>query len=106
MGPFLAVVLSPLHEALQQAVKNVAPVPHQLDILGRAVHALPVQNGPFKHVAELLPCALVGKTKVGREIDANKAFLHPRATAEYTPRKSGRTKSTMHQYSIRLFWRG
>lgn len=63
MGRFLAVVLSPLHKALQQAVENVAPVPHQLDVLGRAVHTLPVQNWPFKHVAELLPCALVGKTK-------------------------------------------
>lgn len=37
-----AAALSPLHKALQQAVKNVAPVPHQLDVLGRAVHTLPV----------------------------------------------------------------
>lgn len=77
MGRFLAVVLSPLHKALQQAVKNVAPVPHQLDIFGCAVHTLPVQNWPFKHVAELLSCALVGKTKVGHKIDANNGFLHP-----------------------------
>lgn len=52
---FLAVVASPLHKALQQAVKNVAPVPHQPDVLRSAVHTLPVQNGSFKHVTELLP---------------------------------------------------
>lgn len=57
---FLAAVASPLHKALQQAVKNVAPVPHQPDVLRSAVHTLPVQNGPFKHVTELLPCAWVG----------------------------------------------
>lgn len=56
---FLAVVASPLHKTLQQAVKNVAPVPHQPDVLRSAVHTLPVQNGPFKHVAELLPCAWI-----------------------------------------------
>lgn len=57
---FLAGVASPLHKALQQAVKDVAPVPHQPDVLRSAVHTLPVQNGPFKHVTELLPCAWVG----------------------------------------------
>lgn len=75
MGRFSAVVLSPLHKALQQAVKNMAPVPHQLDILGRAVHTLPVQNWPFEHVAELLPCALFRKTKVGHEIDAQQCLF-------------------------------
>lgn len=47
--------VSPLYEALQQAVQHVAPVPHQLDVLRSAVHTLPVQNGTLKHVTELLP---------------------------------------------------
>lgn len=58
-GMFLAVVASPLHKALQQAVENVASVPHQPDVLRSAVHTLPVQNGPLEHVAELLACAWV-----------------------------------------------
>lgn len=45
---------SPLDEALQQAVQDVAPVPHQLDVLRRAVHTLSVQNGTLEHVTELL----------------------------------------------------
>lgn len=48
---------SPLYEALQQAVQDVAPVPHQLEVMRRAVHTLAVQNGPLEHVAELLPRA-------------------------------------------------
>lgn len=50
----MAAADSPLYEALQQAVQDVAPVPHQLEVAGRAVHALAVQNGPLEHVAELL----------------------------------------------------
>lgn len=44
----------PLNEPLQQAVQHVAAVAHQANILRRAVDALPVQNRPLKHVAELL----------------------------------------------------
>lgn len=51
---FIGATVSPLYKALQQAVQDVAPVPHQLDVLRRAVHTLPVQNGTLKHVAELL----------------------------------------------------
>lgn len=47
----------PLDKPLQQAVQHMAAVAHQADILRCAVHALPVQNGPLKHVAELLTCA-------------------------------------------------
>lgn len=54
---FRRAAFSPLYEALQQAVQDVAPVPHQLDVLRRAVHTLPVQNWTLKHVAELLPRA-------------------------------------------------
>lgn len=50
----IKAVVSPLYETLQQAVQDVAPVPHQLDVLRRAVHTLPVQNGTLKHVAEFL----------------------------------------------------
>lgn len=35
----------------------MAPVPHETDVLGRAVDTLPVQDGAFEHVAELLPGA-------------------------------------------------
>lgn len=35
-------------------MQHVAAVAHQADVLRRAVHALAVQNGPLKHVAELL----------------------------------------------------
>ena len=45
---------SPLHKAFQQAVQHVATVAHEAHILRRAVHTLPVQNWPLKHVAELL----------------------------------------------------
>lgn len=48
---------SPLHEALEQAVQDVAAVAHQPHVLRGAVDALPVQDGPLKHVAELLPRA-------------------------------------------------
>lgn len=48
---------SPLDEALEQAVQDVAAVPHEPDVLRRAVDALAVQDGPLKHVAELLPRA-------------------------------------------------
>lgn len=48
---------SPLDKSLQQAVQDMAAVPHEPDVLRRAVHTLPVQNGPLKHVAELLPRA-------------------------------------------------
>lgn len=74
-GMFLAVVASPLHKALQQAVENVAPVPHQPDVLRSAVHTLPVQNGPLEHVAELLACAWV-RTQTGSQIEANNTFAH------------------------------
>lgn len=47
----------PLDETFQQAVQHVAAVAHQADIVSSAVHALPVQNGPLKHVAEFLTCA-------------------------------------------------
>lgn len=47
-------MLLPLNEAPQQAVEDVAPVPHQLDVLRCAVHALSIQNGTLKHVAEFL----------------------------------------------------
>lgn len=52
-----APVVSPLHKTLQEAMQDVAPVPHQPDVLRCAVHTLPIQNGTFKHVTELLPCA-------------------------------------------------
>lgn len=52
---FLKAAVSPLNEALQQAVQDVAPVSHQLDVLRSAVHTLPVQNRTLKHVTELLP---------------------------------------------------
>lgn len=48
---------SPLHKALEQAVQDVAAVAHQPHVLGGAVNALPVQDGPLKHVAEFLPRA-------------------------------------------------
>lgn len=48
---------SPLHEALQQAVQHVAAVPHEADVLRRAVDTLPIQDGALEHVAELLPGA-------------------------------------------------
>lgn len=35
----------------------MAPVSHEADVLRRAVNTLPVQDGAFKHVAELLPGA-------------------------------------------------
>lgn len=35
----------------------MAPVPHEADILRRAVNTLPIQYRAFKHVAELLPGA-------------------------------------------------
>lgn len=35
----------------------MAPVPHETDILRCAVNTLPIQDGAFKHVAELLPGA-------------------------------------------------
>lgn len=54
---------SPLYEALQQAVQDVAPVPHQLEVMRRAVHTLAVQNGPLEHVAELLPRAWIPETR-------------------------------------------
>jgi hypothetical protein len=38
-------------------VQDMAPVPHETDILRRAVNALPIQDRAFKHVAELLPSA-------------------------------------------------
>ncbi len=46
---------SPLHKALQQAVQDVAPVSHELDIMRCAVDTLAVQNGPLEHVTKLLP---------------------------------------------------
>lgn len=52
---FIKAAVSPLYKALQQAVQDVAPVPHELDVLRSAVHTLPVQNGTLKHVTELLP---------------------------------------------------
>lgn len=48
---------SPLHKALQEAVQDVTPVPHEADILRRAVDTLSIQDGALKHVAELLPGA-------------------------------------------------
>lgn len=43
----------------------MAAVAHQADVLRRAVHALPVQNRPLKHVTELLAGAQeVGPDKV------------------------------------------
>ena len=48
-------LVSPLYKALKQAVQDMAPVPHQLDVLRCAVHTLPIQNGTLKHVTELLP---------------------------------------------------
>lgn len=53
-GGFIRATVSPLYKALQQTVQDMAPVPHQLDVLRCAVHTLPVQNGTLKHVAELL----------------------------------------------------
>jgi len=38
-------------------MQHVAAVAHEPHVLRRAVHTLPVQNGPLKHVAELLPRA-------------------------------------------------
>lgn len=35
----------------------MAPVPHEADVLGGAIDALPVQDGALEHVAELLPGA-------------------------------------------------
>lgn len=35
----------------------MAPVPHEADILRRAVNTLSIQDGALKHVAELLPGA-------------------------------------------------
>lgn len=49
--------VSPLDKALQQAMEDMTSVSHQLDVLRRAVHTLPVQNGPLEHVTELLPGA-------------------------------------------------
>ena len=63
----LKAAVSPLYKALQQAVQDVAPVPHQLHVLRRAVHTLPVQNGTLKHVTELLPCTLNTKTGKNRQ---------------------------------------
>lgn len=37
-------------------MQDVAAVPHEPDVLRCAVDALTVQDGPLKHVAELLPC--------------------------------------------------
>lgn len=48
---------SPLHKALEEAVQDMAPIPHEADILRRAVNTLPVEDGALKHVAELLPRA-------------------------------------------------
>lgn len=50
-------MLLPLHKAFQQAVEDVAPVPHQLDVLRRAVHTLSIKDGSLKHVTELLSCS-------------------------------------------------
>lgn len=54
-GGFIKAAVSPLYKALQQAVQDVAPVPHELNVLRSAVHTLPIQNGTLKHVTELLP---------------------------------------------------
>lgn len=55
----------PLNKTLQQAVQHMAAVAHQANVLRCAVHTLAVQDGPLKHVAELLTCAEeVGPDKV------------------------------------------
>lgn len=54
--------------------------------------------------AAYLKCAQGVKAAV-LTLTAN-ARLLKRGTGCSVPRKSGRTKSTMHQYSIRLFWSG
>lgn len=85
---------SPLHEALQQAVQDVAAVAHQPHVLGGAVDALPVQDGPLKHVAELLPRAQeVGPDKVHHAPVLNEVVLqrvpsqhHPPARADVLQR--------------------
>jgi len=46
---------SPLHKALQQAMQDMAAIPHETHILRGAVNTLPIQDGAFKHVAEFLP---------------------------------------------------
>lgn len=67
---------SPLHKALQEAVQHVAAVAHEAHILGRAVHTLPVQDGPLEHVAELLPCTeKVGAHKVHHAPVLNEVVL-------------------------------
>jgi hypothetical protein len=40
-------------------VQNVCSVSHELDIIGRAVNALPVLDGPLKHIAKFSLCAQV-----------------------------------------------
>lgn len=74
----VAVAASPLHKALQQAVENVAPVPHQPDVLSSAVHTLPVQNGPFEHVTELLPRAWGRNRKEGNQTESQRCKSHGR----------------------------
>lgn len=48
---------SPLHKALQEAVQDMTPVPHEADVLRCAVNTLSIQDRAFKHVAKLLPSA-------------------------------------------------
>lgn len=36
-------------------MQDMTAVPHETDVLRRTVNTLPVQDGAFKHVAELLP---------------------------------------------------
>ena len=49
--------LSPLNEALEQAVQHVRPEAHEAHVLGRRVLALPVHDRALEHVTKLRLCS-------------------------------------------------
>lgn len=77
---------SPLDEALEQAVQDVAAIPHEPDVLRRAVDTLAVQDGSLEHVAELLPRAQeVGPHEVHHAPVLHQVVLQRVAGQHHTP---------------------
>lgn len=64
-------------------MQDVAPVPHQPDVLRCAVHTLPIQNGTFKHVTELLPCAWNRYRKSSNDQQENRQTLNSVVNEEH-----------------------
>lgn len=67
-------------------MQDVAAVPHELHVLWCAVNALAIQDGPLKHVAELLPRTQeVGPHKVHHAPVLHQVVLQRVAGQHHTP---------------------